>query len=586
MNSKYYTKESNAQIVLSLLKQKGIKKVVASPGTTNMAVIGSMMNDPFFQIFSAPDERSAAYMACGMAAESGEVVVLSCTGATASRNYLPGLTEAFYRKIPIIAITSSQDNSRSGHLFPQFVDRTSQLKDIVKLSVQIPIIDSPDKEWECTVKVNNALLESVRNGGGPIHINLITQGEFSDFSEKTLPTVRQINRYSNIDELPVMPSGKIGIFIGSHLPFNKRTTEAIEKFCESYDALIFCDHTSGYNGKYKLLYSIAASQPFFDENVRLDLLIHIGEVSGDYYSLMRLAPAKVWRVSKDGELRDYFKKLTIIFQMEEFEFFERYLKKKSHPNTSNYEKADKLIKEIYSNIPQLPFSNIWIASVLASKIPEGSIIHFGILNSLRAWNFFPLPNSVHSYCNVGGFGIDGGLSTLIGASLVYPDKLYFGVIGDLAFFYDMNSLGNRHVGHNVRILMINNGKGTEFRNYSHPAHVFEERADDFIAAAGHYGSKSPFLVKHYAEDLGFKYLTASNKNELLSISDEFLDISYKEKPIIMEVFTNNEDESEALKVLRGTFQDKLYVLGRSISNTVKEVIGEDALSSVKRIIKH
>ena len=96
----YYTNEKNAQIVISLLKQHGIKKVVVSPGATNVTFVGSVQQDPFFEIYSSVDERSAAYIACGLSAESGVPVVLSCTGATASRNYLPGLTEAFYRKLP------------------------------------------------------------------------------------------------------------------------------------------------------------------------------------------------------------------------------------------------------------------------------------------------------------------------------------------------------------------------------------------------------------------------------------------------------------------------------------------------------
>lgn len=54
------------------------------------------------------DERYSAYLACGMAAESDEPVVLNCTGATASRNYIPALTKAYYRKLPILAITSMQ----------------------------------------------------------------------------------------------------------------------------------------------------------------------------------------------------------------------------------------------------------------------------------------------------------------------------------------------------------------------------------------------------------------------------------------------------------------------------------------------
>ena len=111
----YYTDERNAQILITLMKAHGIRKVIASPGTTNICLVASLQQDPDFQVYSSVDERSAAYMACGMAAESGEPVALSCTGATASRNYLPGLTEAFYRKLPVLAITSSQPNNRIGH---------------------------------------------------------------------------------------------------------------------------------------------------------------------------------------------------------------------------------------------------------------------------------------------------------------------------------------------------------------------------------------------------------------------------------------------------------------------------------------
>ena len=87
-----YTDEKNIQIVLGLLKAHGIRKVIASPGTTNIGLVASMQHDSYFELYSAADERSAAYMACGLASETGEAVVLSCTGATASRNYIPALT--------------------------------------------------------------------------------------------------------------------------------------------------------------------------------------------------------------------------------------------------------------------------------------------------------------------------------------------------------------------------------------------------------------------------------------------------------------------------------------------------------------
>lgn len=146
---KYYTDEQNIQIVLALLKAHKIRKIVASPGTTNMTLVASMQQDSYFEMYSSVDERSAAYMACGLAAESGEPVVLSCTGATASRNYMPGLTEAYYRKLPILAITSTQDTSKIGHNIAQVIDRRVLPNDIAKLSVDIPTIRDDDDVWNC-----------------------------------------------------------------------------------------------------------------------------------------------------------------------------------------------------------------------------------------------------------------------------------------------------------------------------------------------------------------------------------------------------------------------------------------------------
>ena len=82
-------------------------------------------------MYSSDDERSAAYMACGLSEESNEPVMLTCTGATASRNYMPGLTEAFYRKLPILVVSGTQDIRRMGNLYDQVTDRTVQPKDIV-----------------------------------------------------------------------------------------------------------------------------------------------------------------------------------------------------------------------------------------------------------------------------------------------------------------------------------------------------------------------------------------------------------------------------------------------------------------------
>ena len=107
-----YSSEKAIQILIALLKKHGIKKVIACPGGTNMMLNANLMYDGDFEMYSCDDERSAAYMATGLCEETGEPVMITCTGATASRNFMSGLTEAFYRKLPILVVTGQQDYRR------------------------------------------------------------------------------------------------------------------------------------------------------------------------------------------------------------------------------------------------------------------------------------------------------------------------------------------------------------------------------------------------------------------------------------------------------------------------------------------
>ena len=572
MENKFYTSEKNVQIVIALLKANGIKKVVASPGTTNMTFVASIQRDPFFEIYSSVDERSAAYIACGLAAESNEPVVISCTGATASRNYMPGLTEAFYRKLPVLAITSHRGNHKIGHLFDQQIDRRQLPNDIATISVTIPMVRCAEDEAMCAIEANKAILALKRHGGGPAHINMYTEYS-SDFSIKNLPEVKSIKRFSATDTLPPITEYKrIAVFIGAHKNFTKCETETLEQFCECNNSVVLCDHTSGYYGKFRIQYPLVNSMSgYCSEAEETDLLIHIGEVSGSY---LPRRIKEVWRVSEDGEIRDTFGKLTNVFEIKEDVFFKAYCNDVKQPATL-YKEWKREHNATIENIPELPFGNIWIAQNTTNRIPNGSNVHLGILNTLRSWNFFTFDNSITTNCNVGGFGIDGGVSTLIGASLTNNNKLYFGIFGDLAFFYDMNVIGNRHIGNNVRIMLINNAMGTEFRNYAHPCYPLGEEAEEFLAAAGHYGNKSTKLVKNYALNLGYKYLSAKNKEEFLEVIDTFTDPKTAEQPIIFEVFTDRQDESDALETilnLRKPTQSKMGILKKKIVWNVKNRI--------------
>ena len=580
---RFYTNERNVQIVIALLKAHGIHRVIASPGTTNMTFVVSIENDPWFHIWSSVDERSASYLACGMAAETGEPVVISCTGATASRNYMPGLTEAYYRKLPVLAITSTRGNYKIGHLIDQQIDRRNIPNDIAIESVTIPMVKDYEDERFCEIEANKAILALKLNGGGPVHINMYTRYSH-DFSVREIPHVNTIYRHTIYDkEWPSIPhDGRIVVRIGSHADFTDEQTRAIDEFCATYDAVVCCDHTSGYRGKYEVHGQLVFGQQMWQSSLRnTNLCIHIGEVSGDQFCVNA---KHTWRVSPDGALRDTFGNLRRVFMMHETDFFSHY-KKKDCNHTEYLDSLNKEIDEIKNKIPNLPFSNIWMAQQMHDKLPKGCEIHFGIYHSLRSWNFFKLPMGIQAKCNVGGFGIDGGVSSMIGASLSNSDKLFFGVFGDLAFFYDMNVIGNRHVGNNVRILLINNGKGNEFRNYGHPCFFLGDEADKFIAAAGHYGNMSNLLVKNYAENLGYDYLKAANKEEFISVIEHFLSPHIGDRPILFEVFTETDDESNALETILNIVIDQKAQIKSNIKKAVKKVVGDKGIETIMKIIK-
>lgn len=582
----HYTVNKNALVLISLLKQYGIKKVIASPGTVNVPFVASIQQDDFFEVYSCVDERSAAYMACGLASESGEPVVITCTGATASRNYIPALTEAYYRKLPVIAVTGTDRIENVGHLMPQSIDRSQIQKDVAVCSVFLNQIRTDEQMWKCVVDANKALINATRRGGAPVHINLeINNGYFlkkNMFPVEELPKAKKISYYDSLDDSPAIPNGKVAIFVGSHVPFTESETNTIDHFCAKYGSVVFCDHTSNYHGKYRVLTGLIGQQENAVSKVVPDMLIHIGQISGDYASMGLAGCAKsVWRVAPDGELHDTFKKLDCLFAVEEQKFFEYYSTQKQNGENNSYlAMCQEVYRELYDKIPQeLPFSNIWVAKRLYQELPQKSFIQLGILNSLRSWNLFDSRSIVSEACNTGGFGIDGGVSSFIGASLAKKADYYYCVTGDLAFFYDMNVLGNRHIDNNVRLMVVNNGVGVEFKFYHHQSDFLD--VDKYIGAAGHFGNKSHELLKHYSEDLGFEYLSASNKEEFEKVYSRFVS-EKKDKPILFEVFTNASDDDKALYMINHL---QGATLKQSVKQEIKNIVGPSTVKAIKSIVK-
>ena len=163
-----------------------------------------------------------------------------------------------------------------------------------------------------------------------------------------------------------------------------------------------------------------------------------------------------------------------------------------------------------------------------------SAIHYANSTAIRLANIF----ARHSvYCNRGVNGIEGSLSTAAGYSCV-TDHLVFCVIGDLSFFYDQNALWNQNLRGNLRILLLNNGKGGIFHML--PG-LGESPARDRLVAAEHDTRAEGICHQHHVD-----YRKAEDMQQMQMGIDWLLQTE-SNRPLLLEVMTSATEDERVLK---------------------------------------
>ena len=226
------------------------------------------------------DERSAMYFAIGLYLKTGEIIATSCTTANATRNYVPGLTEAFYKRVPILALTMSKHPMYLSQEYMQCPIQTSLPIDCVKKSFSVPRIKDEYDRAMCVRITNEAILELTHHGNGPVQLNIeeLDSETWVFDNSAVLPDVRMIKRYEKVINDFDFSKKKIMILIGENVPLSMDEYNSIEKFCESHNAFVYTNHLSNYHGKYSINANLlvgSTSDENFHKGFRPDVLITI-----------------------------------------------------------------------------------------------------------------------------------------------------------------------------------------------------------------------------------------------------------------------------------------------------------------------
>lgn len=545
-----YTDKKNILQLAALLEAYGITKVVLCPGSRNVPIAHTLSNHPAFACYAMTDERSAGYFALGLALNSGKPVAVCCTSGTALLNLHPAVAEAFYQKVPLIVISADRPAAWIGQMDGQTLPQPDVFRTLVKKSVNLPEIHTDEDEWFCNRLINEALLETNHHGKGPVHINVPVSEPLFSFTTAALPGVRVITRYQGLniydrdynDLIDRMNKYRKRMIVVGQMNliylFEKRYTKLLYKHFAWLMEHIGNQTVPGIPVKNfdTALYAMPEEQM---NRMAPDLLITYGGhiVSKRLKKFLRQHPPKEhWHVSPDGEVTDLYCSLTTVIEMDPFEFLEKIaglLENHTPEYPRIWEDYCKAVPE-----PEFTYSEMAAVGALIKSLPEKSVLHLANSSVVRYAQLYAISPTIEVCCNRGTSGIEGSLSTAVGYAAT-SDKLNFAAIGDLSFFYDMNALWNVNVGSNLRILLLNNGGGEIFHTL--PRLEMSEASHKFITAVHKTSAKG------WAEERGFLYLRTENDGQLAETMQTFTCPETVERPILLEVFTDKDEDIRMLK---------------------------------------
>ena len=520
-----YSNKDNVNILTALLVAHGIRHAVVCPGSRNAPIVHNLNECPEMTCYPVTDERSAGFYALGMSQCLHAPVAVCVTSGTALLNLAPALAEACYQHIPLVVISADRPQQWIDQLDGQTLPQPDALGRFVRKAVSLPEPHDDDTRWYCNRLVNEALM--VRHA--PVHINVPITEPLFDFSVSALPKERKIECLpADIQPTTLAHLGRMFMqsrrpMLIAGQPMNPHLDEAV---------LLVQD----------------------DERYVPDFVLYIGGsiVSKHLKRFLRKAK-ETWIVNETGEVNDTFMNLThvVVGDGEVVADHIRFLlEDQPHPFVQMW---DELLRRIHSQAAAYQPAYSQMAAVKyfesqCSMVNGQWSTHYANSSAIRLANIY----AGHPvFCNRGVNGIEGSLSTAAGFSCVTGDKV-FCVIGDLSFFYDQNALWNRNLRGNLRILLLNNGKGGIFNML--PGLEKSPARDKFVAAEHHTSAEGICQQNHVT------YLKAADMEEMQK-GIATLIRQECDAPMLLEVFTNPVDDQTALQTYYLSLSDEWFTYG-------------------------
>lgn len=545
--------------LVAICAKKGIQNAILSPGSRCAPLTLAFARHPDIHARTISDERSAAFIALGMAQQLGQPVVLVCTSGSAALNYYPAISEAYFQQIPLLILTAD----RPAEWIDQWDGQTIYQEDVygkhVKKTFRFPdSFEQKDQVWHAGRIVNEAINLSRQFPAGPVHINIPlrepfypAEGENFEFpelpreftpvtsqtslSEESLKHIK--NRLQEVKRLLIVP--------GQQRP-NPQLKTLLDQLAKNQNVVVVADTISNLQGEYSItLHDHWLGDERLHGDLAPDLVISFGKsiISKSLKQFLRKQKISHWHIQADGQAKDTFQQLTRILACSPLGFLS-WLSQNLPVQDRDYLRLwtglDKKLSQALPGIfESIEFGEYGALHMILKKIPPFSKIHVANSMAVRYLNFLGKRNQ-EIICNRGTSGIDGSNSTAVGCTFTTKEPVTL-ITGDLAFFYDRNAFWHNYAMPNLRIILLNNHSGGIFRLIDGPKNQPELEE--------YFETRQTLNAKSLAQEFGFAYTLVQNKTELeTGIQDLF---SPGVRPKLLEIQSKSAKNAQLLNEVKG-----------------------------------
>lgn len=550
------TNKIHIQHLAEICAQKGMEQVVLSPGSRCAPLVIAFNRHADIKCYTIVDERSAAFFALGLAQQSGKPVGLVCTSGSAVLNYAPAVAEAFYQKVPLVLMTADRPNEWIDQGENQSIQQFEVFKNYIKKSYELPVNISEDKDiWFSNRLVSEAINKASFPDFGPVHINIPLREPLYDLAEKSdvkPKIVALVKSNFSIEQEALVAlkkdwnqAKKKLIIVGGQQAKNSTTEKALQLYANNPDVVILKESISNIStdnafGQIDPLIELIQKNDLKDFVPDIILTFGNGLVSKKLKFWLRNENINAhWHISNSFEHWDNFQALSKVLKTNVADFLT-----KLH-STENVDSTyfnlwnslnEKVVNFTAKFIDESNYADFKVFKVLSNSFPKDANIQFGNSTPIRYANLLELDNSLLINANRGVSGIDGQVSTALGASNI-NNKLTICITGDLAMMYDSNAFWNNYLHPNFKVILINNNGGNIFRIIPGPNKLDELET--------YFETKNTYEAKHLADLHGVKYFQVKEEADLSKTLVDFY--AENNQSALLEINTNGELSADNLR---------------------------------------